>query len=106
MMLQPLTPLPAVLPLALGLGRLAAPALPAQAPAGTAVVRGTLVTGEDRPVAEAVVELRVRRDSAPVRTARSGEAGRFQFDGIAEGVYQVVVRRIGFGPATTHAFTV
>jgi outer membrane receptor protein involved in Fe transport len=99
---KPLTPLPA---LVLGLGLLSAPLL-AQAPGGQAVVRGTLVTGDDRPVADAVVELRVRHDSAPVRSARSGEAGRFQLDGIAEGVYHVVIRRIGFGPATTPEFTV
>jgi outer membrane receptor protein involved in Fe transport len=101
---RPLTPFPASLALALGL--LEAPLLHAQDPAGTAVVRGTLVSGDDRPVAEAVVELRVRNDSVPVRTARSGETGRFQLEGIKEGVYHVVIRRIGFGPATTSEFTV
>jgi outer membrane receptor protein involved in Fe transport len=103
---QPPTPLPAVLALALGLGLLATPVLSAQSPAGTAVVRGTLVSVDDRPLTEAIVELRVRRDSVPVRTARSGEAGRFQLDGIAEGVYRLVIRRIGYGPATTPEFTV
>jgi outer membrane receptor protein involved in Fe transport len=97
-------PIPAAL--ALGLVLIGAPVLSAQLPAGQSVVRGTLVTGEDRPVSEAIVELRVRRDSVPVRTARSSEAGRFQLDAVAEGVYHLVVRRIGFGPATTPDFTV
>jgi outer membrane receptor protein involved in Fe transport len=101
---QSLTSLPAGLALALGL--LLAPLLHAQAPAGQAGVRGTLVSVDDRPVPEAVVELRVRRDSAPVKSARSGEGGRFQLDSIGEGVYHLVIRRIGFGPATTAEFTV
>lgn len=97
-------PLPAAL--ALGLALFVTPVLPAQAPSALGVVRGTLVTPDDRPVTEAIVELRVRADSAPVRTARSGEAGRFQLDGISDGVYHLVIRRIGFGPATTLDFTV
>jgi outer membrane receptor protein involved in Fe transport len=104
MVYQPLIHFPAAL--ALGFGLLAAPLLHAQAPAGQAVVRGTLVSLDDRPVSEAIVELRVRGDSVPVRTGRSGEAGRFQLDPIAEGVYRLVIRRIGFGPATTAEFTV
>ena len=55
---QSLTPLPAAL--VLGLGLLSAPLLHAQAPAGQGVVRGTLVSVDDRPVTEAIVELRVR----------------------------------------------
>jgi len=92
--------------LALALGLLTAPLLHAQAPTGQAVVRGSVVTREDRPVAQAIVELRVRKDSAPVRSSRSSEAGRFQLDDIAEGVYYLLIRRIGFGPATTPDFTV
>jgi Outer membrane receptor proteins, mostly Fe transport len=101
---QSLTPLPAAL--VLGLGLLSAPLLHAQAPAGQGVVRGTLVSVDDRPVTEAIVELRVRRDSVPVRSTRSGETGRFQLDGITDGAYHLVIRRIGFGPATTTEFTV
>ena len=92
--------------LALALGLVSASLLHAQAPVGQAVVRGSVVTLEDRPIAQAVVELRVRRDSAPVRSARSSDAGRFQLDDIAEGVYYLLIRRIGFGPATTPDFTV
>jgi outer membrane receptor protein involved in Fe transport len=80
--------------------------LSAQVPPAMGVVRGTLVSADDQPVTEAIVELRVRADSAPLRTTRSGGAGRFQLDGISDGVYHVVIRRIGFGPATTPDFTV
>lgn len=105
MVYRPVTPrLPASL--ALGLALFVTPVLPAQTPAGQAVVRGTLVSADDRPVTEAIVELRVRADSAPLRTVQSGEAGRFQLDGISEGVYHLVIRRIGFGPAITPDFTV
>ena len=46
--------------LALALGLVSASLLHAQAPVGQAVVRGSVVTLEDRPIAQAVVELRVR----------------------------------------------
>jgi len=92
--------------LALGLGLLAAPLLSGQGRTGQAMVRGSVVTPEDRPIAQAIVELRVRGDSGPVRSTQSSDAGRFQLDSIAEGVYHLLIRRIGFGPASTPDFTV
>lgn len=58
----------------LGLALFITPVLSAQVTPGLGVVRGTLVSADGRPVTEAIVELRVRADSARVRTARSGEA--------------------------------
>ncbi len=78
----------------------------AQARPGNAGVRGVVTTAQGEPVALAVLELRVRGDSAVIRSAQSGEAGRFQVEGLAEGVYFLLIRRIGFGPAQTPDFTV
>jgi outer membrane receptor protein involved in Fe transport len=80
--------------------------LPAQARVGDAGVRGVVTTAQGEPVAMAVLEVRVRGDSAVIRSAQSGEAGRFQVEGLAEGVYFLMIRRIGFGPAQTPEFTV
>jgi outer membrane receptor protein involved in Fe transport len=79
--------------------------LPAQT-TGNAVVRGVVVTDQDQPVALAIVELRVRTDSTPVRTTRTSEAGRFELDSVAAGVYHVIIRGIGFAPGRTPEFTV
>ena len=97
-------PLCLTLTLATALGLPAS--LPAQARPGQSSVRGSVVTQEDLPVAQALVELRIRGDSASVRSVQTSEAGRFQFDALAEGVYHLRIRRIGFGPATTPDFTV
>ena len=96
---------PSLAALTLVLGLFGRP-LPAQTPAGQGVVRGTLVGENDLPIAEAIVELRIRSGPAPVRTARSSATGRFQLDSIADGTYHVVIRRIGYGPATSADFTV
>lgn len=90
----------------LAIGLLAAPDLAGQPRTGTASVRDSVVTPEELPIVQALVELRVRRDSAAVRSAQTSEAGGFQFDGLAEGTYYLMIRRIGFGPATTPEFTV
>ena len=83
---------------------LAAPVrLPAQA---MPVVRGTVVSEDDQPVAQAIIELRIRSNSTPVRIGQSGPAGRFEIDSVAPGVYHLLIRSIGFGPATTPDFTV
>ena len=70
------------------------------------MVRGTVISPDDLPIALAVVELRSRGDSGAIRITQSSDAGRFQLDSIAEGVYYLLIRRIGFGPATTNSFTV
>jgi len=90
----------------MALGLLAASSLPAQGPTGGAVVRGTLVTTADQPVALAGVELRVRNDSALIRSTLSSTAGRFQLDSVAEGVYYLLIRGIGVAAARTPDFTV
>lgn len=83
---------------------LAAP-LGAQTPAG-ASVRGTVVTPEDLPIGQVVIELRARGDSTTRGRTQSGVAGRFQIDGVAPGTYHLILRRIGFRVSQTVDFTV
>ncbi|HEV8597797.1 MAG TPA: TonB-dependent receptor [Gemmatimonadales bacterium] len=90
----------------MGLGLFLASSLSGQARRGDAAVRGTVIGTDERPIAFAIVELRAAGDSVAIRSAQSSEAGRFQLDSIAAGVYYVLIRRIGFGPATTPNFTV
>lgn len=84
---------------------LAAPAS-AQVPAARAAVRGTVVSTEEAPVGQAVVELLARGDSLALRRATSGPAGRFQLDDVAPGTYTLLIRSIGFRVARTVEFTV
>ena len=93
---------------ALGLALLAHPSasLLAQARGGDAAVRGSVVTGQDQPVALAIVELWVRNAASPLRSANSTPAGQFRFDSIPAGLYHLVIRSIGFAPGTTQDFTV
>ncbi len=84
----------------------AASALNAQAPSQPAAIRGTVLSSQELPIPFAVIELRVRRDSAAIRAVQSNEAGRFLLENVAEGVYYILIRRIGYGPATTPDFTV
>ena len=102
---RPVTLRPPALVLALSL---LGAALNAQAPShsGQSSVRGSVVSAEELPIPQVLVELRMRRDSAAIRTVQTSEAGRFLFEGIGEGVYYLLIRRIGFGPVTTPDFTV
>ena len=97
-------PASAALVLALGLG-LFRP-LQAQIHRGDGIVRGSVVSSTDQPIAQAIVELRTRGDSGSIRSTQSNDAGRFQLDSIADGTYYLMIRRIGFGPVNTTGFTV
>lgn len=83
----------------------ASPSLQGQAP-GNAGVRGLVVSESDQPIGLAIVELRARTDSTPLRTATSNQAGRFQIDSLASGVYYLFIRSIGFSQGRTPDFTV
>jgi hypothetical protein len=86
--------------------------LPAAGQAG--VVSGTIVDAESAaPLADASVTLEPRDAGAlpaggragegPLRAARTGRtdaAGRYYFGAVAEGEYRLLVRRIGYRPAT------
>jgi hypothetical protein len=72
----------------------AAPAW-AQAPAGT--VHGMVVDAEGaRPLQDASVSLAARAPTPPPRTTRTDAEGRYRFDGVADGVYLLRVRRLGY----------
>jgi hypothetical protein len=83
----------------------AAAPLAAQTPAG-ASVRGTVVTSEDLPIGQAVIELRARGDSTVRGQVQSGAAGRFQIDGVAPGTYHLILRSVGHRVSQTVDFTV
>jgi outer membrane receptor protein involved in Fe transport len=74
---------------------LAWPVVAAAAQSGRGRVEGTVVDGAGAPVAGARVSLRTAQQAA-LGAAESDAAGRFAFDAIAEGTYEVVVARPGF----------
>jgi outer membrane receptor protein involved in Fe transport len=77
---------------ALLLAVLVLPALPARAQGtATASVSGT-ITAEGRPVGGAAVALR----GAVTQTTRTDAQGRYTFNSVPAGVYQVVVTKAGF----------
>ncbi|MFN2316890.1 MAG: TonB-dependent receptor domain-containing protein [Gemmatimonadales bacterium] len=69
-------------------------------------MRGTVVTTEDLPIGQAVIELRARGDSTSRGRVLSGAAGRFQMDGVAPGTYHLILRSIGHRVSQTVDFTV
>ncbi len=93
------------IPIALALMSGATTVLPGQA-APSSGVRGVVVSDLDEPIGLAIVELRARNDSSPLRTVTSNPAGRFQIDSVAPGVYALFIRSIGFAQGRTPEFTV
>jgi hypothetical protein len=69
-------------------------------------VRGLVLSDSDEPIGLAVVELQGRNDSTPLRTTTSNQAGRFQIDSLAPGVYYLFIKSIGFTQGRTPDFTV
>jgi hypothetical protein len=68
-------------------------------PAGTAVLRGRLVTTEGRGLAHAVVRLISATDAMQSRADRTDESGQFEFGDLAAGPYTIVGSKTGFAPA-------
>jgi hypothetical protein len=71
---------------------------PAQVPAPSGQMRGTVTTARRTPAVGAVVLVRPEDAPTPVRLGTTGASGRFAFDGLADGTYRAEVRREGFAP--------
>jgi len=69
----------------------------ADAPVGTAIISGVVVDSTGVPVPEAVVQL-----VGAGRTTMSAARGDFIFRRLPAGDYALLVRRLGFAPATVH----
>jgi protocatechuate 3,4-dioxygenase beta subunit len=68
-------------------------------PAGTATVRGRIVSTEGRPLPHAMVQLISATDPMQSRADRTDESGQFEFRDLASGAYTIGGSKTGFSPA-------
>lgn len=80
---------------ALGLVR----TVPAQETTSRGVIFGVVLDPTDRAVAAATIKL-ARRGAVAV-TRNADDTGKFRFDGVAPGNYEIIVEHEGFKPATS-----
>jgi hypothetical protein len=69
---------------------------PDPASAGTAIIRGRVVSTDRRSIAHARVRIVSSTDAAQSRSARADEEGRFEFAELAPGQFHIVAAKTGY----------